>query len=177
MNILTRAVALGILALLAACATPADPGRMAVAPAQDAPPFPALLQSATCVRNVAGGEETNPLWISKVGDAEFRDALTASLRNSALLADANACRFSIDANLLGLAQPSAGFDMEVVSHVNYKMYDASGTAVLLETISAPYTAKFSEAAIGVIRLQRANEGAIRASITEFLNRLRRLWPG
>ena len=175
MSILFRVAGLGVLVLLAACATPADPGRMAVVSLQDAAPFPARLRAATCVRGVTGGEATNPLWVSKVGDAEFRDALTASLRNNALLAAAGACQFPIDVNLLGLAQPSAGFDMEVVSHVNYKVYDAGGTAVLLATISVPYVATFSESPIGVIRLQRANEGAIRASIAEFLGRLRGLW--
>ena len=164
------------LTTLAACAAPADPARMAVTPVVDAAAFPARLHNATCVRSVTGGEDTNPLWISKVGDAEFREALTASLRNSELLASSGACPFPIDANLLGLAQPAMGFDLTVTAHINYKLYNPGGQGILLETVSTPYTAHFSEAAIAVIRLQRANEGAIRASIGEFLDRVRRLGP-
>jgi hypothetical protein len=42
----------------------------------------------------------------------------------------------------------------------------------LATISGAYTADFAEAPVGAMRLKRANEGAIRASITQFLDRLR-----
>lgn len=174
MKHLSRIVALGGLALLGACATPADPTRMSVTPTAGAAGMPERLHNATCVRTVTGGEDTNPLWVSKVDDAGFRTALTASLRNAALLADGSSCAYPIDVNLLGLAQPSMGFDLTVTAHVNYKMYDVNNTGVLLETISTPYTATFSESPIAFIRLQRANEGAIRASINEFLDRLRRL---
>jgi hypothetical protein len=40
------------------------------------------------------------------------------------------------------------------------------------TIAGAYTADFAEAPLGSMRLKRANEGAIRASITQFLDRLR-----
>jgi hypothetical protein len=65
-----------------------------------------------------------------------------------------------------------GLTLEVTSHANYKVYDAGGKPVLFATISAPYSAEFSESVLAVVRLQRANEGAIRASITQFLDRLR-----
>lgn len=162
-----RLIGCVVLAALAGCAQPAETARMVV----DAPsaPFPSRFLGAVCVRAVTGGEETNRLWISKVDDAGFRQALTASLPANALLADGSACPFPTDVNLLGLSQPAAGLDMTVTSHVNYKVQDARGQAVLLETISAPYTAAFGEHLIGVIRLQRANEGSIRANIAAFLD--------
>ena len=160
--------------LVGACAMPADSSRMSVQPTSGQAPFPAALQAAMCVRTVTGGESTNPLWVSKVGDAEFRDALANSLKANALDAGAGTCRYPTDANLLGLSQPAAGFSLEVVSHVNYKVYDAAGAPILLETVNAPYTAGFSESAIAIIRLQRANEGSVRVNIQEFLDRLRRV---
>jgi hypothetical protein len=169
-----RIFTLLILATLAACAQPAETGRM-VADAQTAP-FPPHLLGAVCVRSVTGGEATNPLWVSKVDDAGFREALTTTLRTNALLAGGSACPYAADVNLLGLSQPSAGFDMTVTSHVNYKLRDAGGKAVLLETITTPYTAAFGEHLIGVIRLQRANEGSIRANIAAFLDKLRGVAP-
>jgi hypothetical protein len=62
--------------------------------------------------------------------------------------------------------------MEVTSHVNYKVFDAAAQPILLETISAPFTATFSDSPIGFVRIKRANEGSIRASISQFLEKLR-----
>jgi hypothetical protein len=169
---LARHVATGVaLLLLAACATPADPERMAVTQAAGAG-FPAALQHAMCVRKVNGGEATNPLWVSEVDDAGFSEALSNSLSSLGLLGAQGSCRYFIDVDLLGLSQPTFGFTFEVTSHANYKVYDVGGKSVLLATIAGAYTAEFSESVVGAARLKRANEGAIRASITQFLDRLR-----
>lgn len=164
-------VAAGFLIELSGCATAADPGRMVFTAPSTNRVFPEHLRRAMCVRSVTGGEQTNPLWMSKVGNDEFRTALASSLDSAGLTAGSNACRYQVDANLLGLSQPSMGLDMTVTSHVNYKVYDPAGQPVLLETISAPYTAAFSEAVLGVVREKRANEGSIRASISQFLEKL------
>jgi len=134
--------------------------------------FPDALQHAMCVRTVAGGEDTNPLWVSKVGNNDFHSALAGSMDAAALTTSSAACKYPVDVNLLGLSQPSFGLDMEVTSHVNYKVYDTANQPILLETISASYTAAFSEAFVGVVRAQRANEGSVRANISQFLDKLR-----
>lgn len=168
-----RYLAFVAVALLAACAQPADTGRMAV---EAGAPFPAPFPSSMCVRTVTGGEETNPLWVSKVDDASFKAALTESMRRNGLLSSATPCAYPTDVNLLGLSQPVAGFALTVTSHVNYKVHDSADRPILLETITAPYTAEFSEHAIAIIRLQRANEGSIRASIAAFFDKLRAWTP-
>ncbi len=171
------AFAMAMLVELSGCATSANPAAMALtAPAPAAKAFPAPLQHAMCVRNVSGGEETNPLWVSKVDDKGFRQALSASLDSAGLSSPTPNCVFPIDANLLGLSQPGMGFDMEVTSHVNYKVYDASGQPVVLATIDAPYTAKMGNSLLGVERLRLANEGAIRTSISMFFDKLRDSTP-
>jgi len=173
-----RLAALALLAGLGACATAADPGAMTVSAtpqtaAAPAAPFPVALQHAMCVRNVTGGEETNPMWVSKVDDNGFKTALSGSLDSAGLSAPAGGnCAFPVDVNLLGLSQPSFGFDMTVTSHVNYKVYDASGQPYVLATIDAPYTAKMGDAFLGVERLKLANEGSIRTSIEMFFDKLR-----
>lgn len=171
---LFRLATLGLLALLAACASPAEPANMAVTVPQAG--FPAPLLGAMCVRSVTGGEDTNPLWVSKVSDKDFREALTRSFQSAGLLAAPPDCRFPVDANLLGLAQPAFGIDLQVTSHVNYKVFAPSGQPLLLETVTVSYTAGFSDSAIAIIRLRLANEGSIRASITRFLERLRATNP-
>jgi len=174
------AVAMALLAgALSACATGADPNAMtlqaAATPATK--PFPQPLVHAMCVRAVTGGEKTNPLWVSKVDDDGFKTALSTSLDGAGLSASGGtACAYPIDVNLLGLSQPSLGFDMTVTSHVNYKVYDSSGAPFVLATIDAPYTATVSDAFLGVERLKKANEGSIRASIGQFFDKLRDSTP-
>ena len=169
---LQAAFAMAALIELSGCASSADPTAMALAPtAAAAKPYPQRLQHAMCVRTVSGGEETNPLWVSKVDDKGFRTALAASLDSAGLSAPTPNCVFPIDANLLGLSQPGMGFDMTVTSHVNYKVYDQSGQPVLLATIDAPYTAKMGDSLLGVERLRLANEGSIRTSISMFFDKL------
>ena len=177
-NIVTAAkaaMAMGLLVGLNACASSADPHAMALSEAPAAAkPFPQPLMHAMCVRAVTGGEETNPMWVSKVDNNGFKSALVTSFDSAGLLssADATTCPFPVDVNLLGLSQPSMGFDMTVTSHVNYKVYDAGGSPFLLETIDAPFTATMSDAFAGVERLKKANEGSIRKSISLFFDKLR-----
>jgi len=162
---------------LSGCATSADSGGMTVAAQPAAQIFPQRFMHAMCLRTVSGGEETNPLWVSKVDDKGFQTALSASLDGAGLTApSSNGCAFPIDVNLLGMSQPSLGLDMTVTSHVNYKVYDQSGQPVLLATIDAPYTATFSDSPLGFVRLKRANEGAIRVSIQDFFDKLRDINP-
>jgi hypothetical protein len=164
------AAALAVLAL-ASCASGADPAKMAVrAPPQTAP-YPSKLQSAMCVGTVTGGEETNPLWVSKVGNEDFRAALTNSMHEAGLIGAPNACAYPLDVHLLGLSQPAFAFNMTVESHVNYKVHDKAGTPVLLTTVNARFTAPFDDAILGVVRLKHANEGSIRENIRQFLTQL------
>jgi len=172
-RILSKLIACASLLVLAGCASAADPTAMSVSVQATDRPFPQPLQHAMCVRDVTGGEKTNPLWASKVDNEGFKAALNNSLGSTGLAAaDDASCHYKIDVNLLGLSQPGMGFDMKVTSHVNYKVYDATGQAFVLETIDAPYTATVGDAFVGVERLKLANEGSIRVSIQMFFDKLR-----
>ena len=172
----TRPLALLALAALAACATPADPQQMVAVPEPGASGFPAPLTAGMCVGTVAGGAETNPLWVSQVGNAEFRQALERSLAAHGLIAAPAPCRWQVNANLAGLNQPMVGLDLEVTSHVDYTAGAPGQPPFLATTVSAPYTATFSDHAIAVVRLKLANEGSIRSNIQLFLDQLRASRP-
>lgn len=173
---LSRIILAAGLAALAACAAPADPQRMVALPEPGAASFPAPLAGGMCVGTVSGGEPTNPLWVSQVGNPEFRAALEGSLAVHGLLAAPAACRYQLDANLLGLSQPTIGLDLEVTSHVNYAAFMPGQPPFLATTVSAPFTAGFSDHAIAVVRLKLANEGSIRRNIAVFLQQLRAARP-
>lgn len=174
---LARLACITVLAALAACATPAEPQRMVAAPEPGSGPFPAALAAGLCIGTVSGGSETNPLWVSQVGNGEFRQALEQSLSMHGLLAGPGACRWQVDANLLGLSQPVIGLDLLVTSHVNYTAGAAGQPPFLVATVTAPFTATFADHAIAVVRLKLANEGSIRRNIQQFLDQLRASRPG
>jgi hypothetical protein len=167
-------VAAGLLACagLSGCATPADPSKMSVQQGTADTNFPPALHQAMCVRTVTGGEETNPMWMSKVSSQDFQTALAASMDSAGLSAGSGTCKYPVDVNLLGLSQPSMGFDMTVTAHVNYKVYDTAGKPVLLETLNSGFTATVGDAFAGVTRLRLANEGAVRTSISMFFDKLK-----
>ena len=168
-NYRDMAFATSVLAWLCGCGTSADPAHMAVQSTPANSNFPDALHHVMCVRHVAGREDTSTFWGTLVSDQDFNDALTATLQAAGLAASGAACKYPIDVNVLGVVQYNHMFSMDVTSHLNYKVYDAAGQPVLLETISA---AASSDATFGPVRIKRANEGSIRDSISQFLEKLR-----
>lgn len=171
-------ILLACAAFLAGCAAPARVEQMAVSgqPAQRVAESP--LRGNVAVRDVTGGKETNPMWMSNVSSGEFAQAIEQSLRAVGLLAtNRQASPFQLTAHLQSLEQPAFGLDMTVTASVNYVLVErASGKDVFQKTVTAPYTAKFSDAFAGVERLKLANEGAIRVNITQLIDELFRLKP-
>lgn len=164
---------------LTGCATPARTDQMTIsATAVSALQVPQALRTAVAVRDVTGGQDTNPLWMSSVGSAEFERALEGSLRAAGLLSEnRQGSRFFLTAHLQKLDRPFAGLDMTVTAHVAYTLTErASGRDVYDSVLVTPYTARVSDALLAVERLKLANEGAIRASIARLVEELTRLDP-
>lgn len=123
---------------------------------------------------VIGGEETNPLWTSEIGNNEFRDALIQSLKDAHYLGSPES-NYQLSANLLKVDQPLIGINMEVTTEVNYILIDMkSGKEILNENIIASYTAGFDDSVLAVKRLRLANEGSARENIHELLKVLSKL---
>ena len=156
---------------LSGCSLPADPQSMAVTTQRFDRPFPSVFSRAMCVRAVDGGEETNPLWLSKVGNDAFRSALEISLDRAGLRATGS-CSYPIDVHLLGLSQPIFGVDLTVTSHVRYQVYASGAQPFLSQTTDASFTATLADHGNGDERLRLANEGSIRRSILAFFDKLR-----
>lgn len=169
-------LAIVCMALVAGCASPARVDQMAASgqPAQRVAETP--LRNNVAIRDVTGGQETNPLWKSNVGGNEFNLALEESLRNVGLLApNRQAGRFTLTAHLQSVDQPMFGLDMTVTASVSYVIIERStGKEIFQRTVAVPYTAKMSDAFVGVERLKLANEGAIRTNISQLIDELFRL---
>ncbi len=160
---------------LAGCATPATIEGMTLGAAVAAPPASFPLKEKVAIGSISGGSGTNPLWVSKVSNDDFRGALEGSLRQGALLAPADSqALYTLNSVMLELDQPLVGFDMKVTSAVRYELRSKTGGELLWEdTIKAGYTATTSDAFLGVERLRLANEGAIRENLKHLIERLHR----
>lgn len=157
---------------LTGCASASKPGAMAVAVTPSTLiDQESVLKNAIAQPTVIGGKDTNPLWVSNVSNADFAEALRQSLSANTMLATDTA-RFKLSAQLVELKQPFMGIDMTVTAKVQYTLTDAaSGKTVWSKEIVTPYTAKMSDAFMGVKRLQLANEGAIKTNIEQLIAEL------
>jgi hypothetical protein len=164
----------GLLLFLAGCASKATVHGMTVSPAEvSTSPVSPALEQAVGIGVVTGGEETNPMWTSEVGNAEFREALINSLKVERIYSDDPGSRLVLDAHLIDVNQPLIGFDTTVTSTVKYVLSErGSPDALAEELVIAKYTAEMSDAWYGVERLKLANEGSIRNNIAQFIRRLR-----
>jgi len=138
--------------------------------------MPEFLRQNVAIKDVTGGQETNPMWTSQVSSAEFERALESSLRAANVLQpNRQAGRFTLTAYLDKLEQPLVGINMTVTATVTYTLVERStGKTSWEKTISTPYTAKFGDSLLGVERLKLANEGAVRTNITDLIADLARL---
>ena len=170
-----RVLALLAVALLAGCATPARVERMQVDPslAQRTTAAASPLKGKVAIKDVTGGSETNPAWMSKVSSGDFERALEASLQAAGLLAaDRQAGPYALVADMQSLDQPFFGASLTVTATVKYTLIDrASGKAVYERVLATPYTAAFSDAFMAMERLKLANEGAMRANISRLIEDL------
>ena len=171
------ALVMASLAALSGCATPARTDQMvATSPSTPRVAVSPALRESIGIRDVTGGRDTNPLWVSNVGSVEFERALEDSLRNAGLLAPVRgAARYQLSADLHKLDQPLMGLDMTVTATVDWHLVERStGRNILKRSIGTPYTAKMSDAFLGAERMKLANEGAIRRSIEVLIDEILRL---
>ena len=162
-------IALAIVAItVTGCAEASNPGAMAVGVTQSTLIADnSSLHHAISAPTVTGGKDTNPLWVSNVSNADFAEALRQTLTANTMLATDKG-RFNLAAQLVSLKQPMVGLSMTVTADVKYTLTDAAGKVIWQKELTTPYTAKFSDAFLGVERLKLANEGAIKTNIEQMI---------
>ena len=166
-------VAMLLLAGLGACATPGSYTSMVPELASaDLGPGPApSYRGAITVASVSIGTDTSTPWTSQIGSTEFQDALVRTL-TLANLASPQGGRFRLDATLLRLERPFAGFAMTVTASVAYRLTDtATGAVVYQDTRTSLGTASLNDAIMNANRLRIADERALRANIRKLIEDL------
>ncbi|MGZ5903515.1 MAG: hypothetical protein ACXWK3_27480 [Reyranella sp.] len=166
-------VAMLLLAGLGACAMPASYTSMVpeLASAELGPGPAPSYRGAITVASISIGTDTSTPWTSQIGSAEFQDALVRTL-TLAHLASPQGGRFRLDATLLGLSRPFAGFAMTVTASVAYRLTDtATGAVVYQDTRTSLGTASLNDAIMNENRLRIADERALRANIRKLIEDL------
>jgi len=129
------------------------------------------VRSAIQIGNVGGGSKTNPLWKSEVSNENFRAALEQSLALHTMFATGSG-KYTLNAEMVSLDQPFAGFDITVTAQVHYTLVSAAdGSTKLDETVTTPFTATMGDSLLGVERLRLANEGAIKTNINGIIAKI------
>lgn len=174
-SLVKRFLALSMTAMLVACAAPARIDQMQVnsslaarTAAKESP-----LRDGIAIRDVTGGKETNPMWISNVSSHDFERALEMSLRDAGLWSpNRQASKYQLIVHLEKLDQPFGGFDMTVTANVRYSLVERSTNKTVFErSLTTPYTAKLGDALLGTERMKLANEGAVRSNIQQLIDQL------
>jgi hypothetical protein len=168
------ALLVGVVALTG-CAAPARVEQMQVNPSLTVRTIAATspLRDHVAIKDVTGGKETNPMWISNVSSSDFERSLEASLKNVGLLAvNRQGSKYTLTAHLLKLDQPLLGVSMTVTAAVQYSLIERStGKEIWADTLVTPYTAAWDAAFLGSERLKLANEGAARTNIEKLIDAL------
>ncbi|MFN7710554.1 MAG: hypothetical protein ACK5O7_06325 [Holosporales bacterium] len=159
------------LVTLAGCSTPAQVSNMVAHEGKvETQKAQSKYANSIHVETVSGGEETDPLWKSKVSSQDFANALIETLKTHNLYAENG--RYVLTAHLKELDQPDIGFDFTVKAKVHYTLEERNtGKTLFLDTLESSYTASFGDHLYGAERLRLANEGAIRTNIEMLLKRL------
>ena len=178
-NLLVKSITLLLVVssmfVLAGCATNAGTDKMVPHYAMTQPPKNKELKRGITVGQVTGGHETNPLWMSKINNENFKSALVQSLQEANLYHLLDGAKYNLEATLIRLHQPFIGFNYTVVCEINYLLKNiANSKTIYNKNITTSYTAKFSDSPIAIVRLKKANEGAAKANIKQLVDDLYQL---
>jgi hypothetical protein len=146
-------------------------GRASHANATDSP-----LSDNVGVGEISGGEKSNPLWASEIGNDEFRAILKSALNSTGLLERAKGeGRFLLNANLERIDQPDVCLNPEMTTHVKYTLTDkVSGKIVYQETVLCEYMMQTWDWILRPKRLRIATESAARANAGQLTDKLSHL---
>lgn len=133
-------------------------------------PAPAYRQSITAAP-VGGGPGVSPAWTAAIDTAQFQAALASTLQ-AAGLGGLDGGRFRLDATLVKLERPFAGYGMTVEAVVAYRLTDTvTGAVVYDATLATPGTATLDDAIDNNTRLVLANERAVQANLRRLVEAL------
>ena len=156
-----------IVLLLAGCATPTPPTEMVP---QSIPEQASLRGVAIQVTQVTGGMETRSWDVGRIGNAEFRQALEQTLRNSGVDTAANGKSYQLSCEIV--SQNVAGtFDNTMTLLVHYTLKDDQGKRIWADNILTEKELAVKDVFNGQTRMRKLQTSAIQDNFITLLDRL------
>ena len=123
------------------------------------------LYQTVSVGEVGGGNETNPLVHSDIGNAALKEAITRSLKiNNYLSSSKETSKYALNVFLVEIDLPQSGYTTTITTFVKYKLVDIkSKRVVFVESVDDIF--------IGPTRLKIVQENAMKKNIALFLEKL------
>lgn len=123
---------------------------------------------------VTGGEKTNPLDRPRIEDEGFQEALVSTLQSSGLFKEVTTKQdgdYELSAQII--SQDSLGtFSTNLLLFVHYRLTDLrSGKELWQENLLSQYEVTGAEVFAGLVRLKRAQEGAVKDNLTQLVKKL------
>lgn len=147
------------------CATASKPTAMVAAPTG---PITKHVESLSV--NVTGGGETSAMGASNISNADFAEAIKASIVQSGLFATIGAvdqADYQVEVQIVRLDRPMFGASFTVNFEATWRLLRRSDAKVIWEkAVISKFTATMGDAFAGVTRLRLANEGAARENIKD-----------
>lgn len=165
LRILSIATLAGAALLFGGCASPSQSANMVAVPE-----VTVTKHAESVFVQVTGGSDTSSMGASKISNADFAEAIKASITQSGLfakLAAMDQADYQIEASIVRLDQPIFGASFTVNIETNWRLVHRSDSKVVWQkAVVTSYTATMGDAMVGVTRLRLANEGAARKNIQE-----------
>ena len=172
MKTLARRSLLVALPLLGAAACAPAPTVTGMVP--DVPPglAPApALRNAIAVGSVTIGTDSGTPWRAAVAPDQVKEA-TAQALAAAGLGAASGGRYRLDATLMQLDRPYAGFAMTVTASIAWRLVDSTnGAVVYTRTLRGLGSASLNDAVENEPRLRIADQRAVRANLQQLVQDL------
>jgi hypothetical protein len=136
-----------------------------------APEAPVTKHAGSVSVAVSGGADTSSLGASNIANADFAEAIKASITQSGLFAKlaggADPADYQLEVNIVRLDRPTFGLSFTVNLETTWRLlHRGDAKPVWEKAITSTFTAKVGDAFAGVTRLRLANEGAARANIKD-----------
>lgn len=156
--------------VLASCAVPLPSSSMLpMSNVYETIPSNRALHQSIAIGNVYITEGAGGAY-APITEHMFKEALKTSLLMANYhVRNKSEPKYILDAHVLEIQQPFAGFSMEVITKISYTLRTSNKNSVVYaDTLTLAYTASFSEAPDGTQRLRIATGKAIRENITHLL---------
>ena len=173
---LVLCLTLGV-ATMPGCATPIEMEKMTLSPSDlEGYQGNTKFKHNLSVKEVLGGQETNPLTAPRIGNKEFKEALIHSLDSAQLLSPQPTGKFNLSAKLIHIDEPDAGsgiaFDLDSAATVKYIVVEnTTNKEIYNKRIQTFHTATMADSFAAQTRFVLSQAGAVRENFKKFIGEL------